>query len=75
MGELSVPVVFRYKAQPMALVLVKRCNAVAGHHVGLSVSMAVLSLLPRTKAIRCETRLAMNADRPTESVNITWTVY
>ncbi len=64
----------------MALALVKYCNAAAGHHrsarrVGLSASMAVLRLLLRTKAISGETRLAMDADRPTESVNITWTVY
>ena len=61
----------RRRAQAMALVLVKRCNAVAGHHrsarrVGLSASMAALRLLLRTTAINCEARLALNADRPTE---------
>jgi hypothetical protein len=30
--------------------------------------MAALRLLQRTKAICCEARLAMNADRPTEPI-------
>jgi len=70
----------RHSAQAMALVLVKCCNAVTGHHssarrVGLSASMAALCLLLRTKAINCEARLALNADRPTVSINITLLEY
>jgi len=66
----------RRSAQAMAVVLVKHCNAGAEHHrsarrVGLSASMAALRLLQRTMAIRCEARLALNADRPTEPGNIT----
>ncbi len=72
----SVSVVFHGKA-PCAgngLALVKLGNAAVGHHrnarrVGLSASMTAFRLLQRTKAIRCETRLAMSADRPTEPVN------
>jgi len=65
----------RHSTQAMAIVLVKCCNAVARHHsgarrVGLSTSMAALRLLRRTKAIRGETCLALNADRPTASVII-----
>ncbi len=70
----SVPVVFRGKAQcaGKGCSLVKHCNAAAEHHrdarrVGLSASMAALLLLQRVTAIRCEERLALNADRPTES--------
>ncbi len=70
--------VFRGKAQCAGNghSLVKHCNAAAGHHrnarrVGLSAPMAALRLLQRTMAIRCEARLAMNADRPTELINIT----
>ena len=74
--------VFRGKA-PYAgngPVLVKYGNAAAGHHrsaqrVGLSASMAAFHLLQRTMAIRCEARLAMNADRPTEPGNITLKEY
>ncbi|VAX04852.1 RTX toxin transporter, ATP-binding protein [hydrothermal vent metagenome] len=74
---------FRGKAQCAGnghIVLVKHCNAAAEHHrsarrVGLSASMAALRLLQRTKAIRCEARLAMNADRPTEPVNMTLVEY
>ena len=59
----------------MAIVLAKYCNAVARHHsgaqrVGLSAPMAALRLLRRTKAIRGETCLALNADRPTAYVII-----
>jgi len=43
--------------------------------VGLSASMAALRLLQRATAIRCEARLALNADRPTESKFITLTEY
>ena len=46
-------------------IIAKRCNAASGYHssarrVGLSTPIAALRLLRRTKAIRCETRLAMN---------------
>ena len=63
----------RRSTQAMALVLVKHCNAVAGHHrsaqrVDLSAPMAVLPLLQRTGAIRYEACLAMSADRPTELI-------
>ena len=72
-------VVLRNKAQLAGnglRVLAKSCNAVAEHHsharrVDLSAPMAVLRLLQRTKAICCETCLAMGADRPTEYVKIT----
>ena len=71
----------RHSTQAMALVLVKCCNAVAEHHsnarrVGLSAFMAAFHLLLRTKAISGEARLAprghvaLNADRPTVSINI-----
>ncbi len=70
----SVPVVFCGKAQCAGngCSIVKHCNAAAEHHrdarrVGLSASMAALLLLQRATAIRCEERLALNADRPTES--------
>ena len=66
--------VFRSKAQcaGKGYSLVKHCNAAAEHHrdarrVGLSTSMAALLLLRRATAIRCEERLALNVDRPTES--------
>ncbi len=78
----SATVVFRNKAQLAGNgpALTKSCNAVAEHHssarrVGLSASMAALRLLLRTKAISCESRLALNADRPTEPDNIIWTEY
>jgi len=84
--EFSVTVVFRntksrrlqarHSTQAMAKVLVKCCNAVVEHHsnarrVGLSGLMAVLRLLQRTMAIYCKARLALNPDRPTESINTT----
>ena len=64
----------------MAVVLVKCCNAVVEHHsnarrVGLSGSMAALRLLQRTTAIHCEACLALDPDRPTESINITLVEY
>ena len=75
-GEFSVPVVFRGKALCAGNgdFLAKHGNAAAGYHrsarrVGLSASMAALRLLQRTQAIRCEARLALNADRPTEYDN------
>jgi len=65
----------RRSAQAMVRVLVKHCNAGAGHHrktrrAGLSASIAALQLLLRATAINCELRLALNADRPTESAII-----
>ena len=65
----------RHSTKAMAIVLVKCCNAVAGHHssarrVGLSAPMAALRLLQRTMAIRYEACLALSADRPTEPINI-----
>ena len=70
----------RRSAQAMALVLVKHCNAVAGHHrgarrVGLSAPMAALQLLLRATAISRGLRLALSADRPTEPVIIMLTEY
>jgi len=70
----------RHSTQAMAIVLVKCCNAVAEHHsnarrVGLSVPMAALHLLQRTMAIHCEARLALDPDRPTESINTTLSEY
>jgi hypothetical protein len=70
----------RRRAQAMAEALVKHGNAAAGHHrsarrVGLSASMAAWHLLPRATTLRCARRLALNADRPTESVNITLKEY
>jgi hypothetical protein len=73
----SAPEVFRRKA-PRAgngRALVKRGNAAAGHlrgarWVGLSAPIAALHLLPRATTLRVELRLALNADRPTESINI-----
>jgi len=68
------------RVQAMAVALVKHGNAAAGHHrsarrVDLSAPMAALRLLQRTMAIRCEARLAMNADRSTEYGNITLKEY
>ena len=70
----------RHSTQAMAIVLVKCCNAVAEHHsnarrVGLSGPMAALRLLQRTMAIHYEARLALNPDRPTESINTTLPEY
>ncbi len=70
----------RHSTQAMAIVLAKCCNAVAEHHsnarrVDLSASMAALHLLQRTMAICYEARLALNADRTTEPMNITLTEY
>ena len=70
----------RHSTQAMAIVLVKCCNAVAEYHsyarrVDLSGPMAALRLLQRTMAIYCETRLALDPDRPTESINTTLSEY
>ena len=59
----------------MADALVKRGNAAAEYlrgarRVGLSASTAALHLLQRATTLRFELRLALNADRPTESINI-----
>ena len=59
----------------MAEALVKRGNAAAEHlrgarRVGLSASMAALHRLQRATTLRFVLRLALNADRPTESINI-----
>ena len=64
----------RRRVQAMAEALDKRGNAAAEHlrgarRVGPSASMAALHLLPRAITLRCEPRLALNADRPTESIN------
>jgi len=66
----------RHSTQAMALVLAKCCNAVAGHlssarRVDMSVLMAVLCLMLRTKTINYKARLALNTDKPTASINIT----
>lgn len=64
----------------MAHSLVKGCNNVAGHpvsaqRVSFSASMAVLRLLARVAAIPGEACLAMDAEKLTESVIITWKEY
>jgi hypothetical protein len=64
----------RRRAQAMAETFVMGGNAARGHHrgarrVGLSASMAALQLLQRATTLRVERRLALNADRPTESIN------
>ena len=51
--------------------LVKRCNAVAGHHrsalrVSLSGSTDCVVPLDKGTAIACEARLAVNPDKLTE---------
>lgn len=43
--------------------------------VGLSMLMAVLRLLQRAAAIRCEACFTINIDRPTEPQNITLKEY
>jgi len=69
---------FRVLLTPLAYIRVG--HTAAGRHrsarrVGLSASMALLRLLRRTKAIRGETRLALNADKPTASQIITLKEY
>lgn len=80
----SAPVVFGGKwcgiPTPCAAngsVLCKHGNAAAGHHgsafrVGLSAPIDRVAPLAKDAAIHCESRLAMNADRPTESIIIRW---
>ena len=55
----------------------KRCNAAAGHHrdalrVSLSAPTHCVAPLDKDRAIACETRLAVNADKLTEPVIISW---
>jgi hypothetical protein len=73
----SVPVVFASKASydGNGDPLVKYGNAAGGHHgsalrVGLSATMDGVAHLGMGVAIPGETRLAMNADKPTEYDNI-----
>ena len=73
---------FRNKAQRAenGCALFKRCNAVAGHHssalrVGVSAPMGSVAPLGKGVPIPSESRLAMNADTPTESVIIRVTEY
>ena len=74
----SGPVVFRGKAQceGNGPVLVKYCNAAAGHHrpalrVSLSTPTDCVAPLDKGAAIACEARLAVNVDKLTELVIIT----
>ena len=69
---------FRILLTPLTYVRVG--HAAAGRHrsaqrVDLSAPMALLRLLRRTQAIRDETRLALNADKPTASQIITLKKY
>ena len=62
----------------MALSLVEHWNAAAGHHRdALRVSLATptdsVPPLDKGVAIACEARLAVNVDKLTEPVIITWT--
>jgi hypothetical protein len=55
----------------MAVVLVKHCNAAAGHHrdalwVSLSTPTDCVAPLAKGVAIACEARLAVNVDKLTE---------
>ncbi|MCP4285892.1 MAG: hypothetical protein GY792_15790 [Gammaproteobacteria bacterium] len=76
----SVPVVFRSKAQCAGngclpcQVLQRRGGTPQARPKGWSVSaQGGVAPLAKGTAIRCETRLALNADRPTEPANISWT--
>jgi hypothetical protein len=76
----SVPVVFRSKAQceGNGYSLVEHWNAVAGHHrdalrVNVSTPTDCVAPLDKGIAIACEARLAVNVDKLTEPVVITWT--
>ncbi|MCP4283115.1 MAG: hypothetical protein GY792_01490 [Gammaproteobacteria bacterium] len=76
----SVPVVFRSKAQCAGNGCLP-CQALQRHGgtpqarpKGWSVSaQGGVAPLAKGTAICCETRLALNADRPTEPDNISWT--
>ena len=68
----------RRSAKAMALSLVEHWNAAAGHHrdalrVDLSTPTDGVAPLDKGIAIACEARLAVNVDKPTEPVVITWT--
>jgi len=61
----------RRSAKAMARTLVEYRNEVARHHrgalrVGLSTPTDSVSPLAKGVAIACETRLAVNVDKPTE---------
>ena len=78
----SVPGVFRSQAHRAGNggSLVKRCNAAAGHpgralRVSLSAPMDSVAPLGKAISIPGEARLAMNADKLTAAVIITWTEY
>ena len=70
----------RRGVQLMAHSLNKRCNAAAGHHrdalrVSLSTPTDCVAPLDKGVAIAREERLAVNVDKLTESINITWLEY
>ncbi|MCP4283350.1 MAG: hypothetical protein GY792_02695 [Gammaproteobacteria bacterium] len=78
--RFSVPVVFRSKAQCAGngclpcQALQRRGGTPQARPKGWSVSaQGGVAPLAKGTAIRCETRLALNADRPTEPDNISWT--
>ncbi|MCK5919449.1 MAG: hypothetical protein KAG66_00810, partial [Methylococcales bacterium] len=73
-ARFSAPLMFRNKAQLASngCSLAKGCNAVAGHQgsalrVSLPASMDCVVPLAKGTTIPCETRLALNADKLTES--------
>ena len=58
----------------------ERCNTAAGHHrgalrVSLSTPTDCVPPLDKGAAIACEARLAVNVDKLTEFVIITWIEY
>jgi hypothetical protein len=70
----------RHNAKAMAHSLAERCNAAAGHHrlalrVSLSTPTDCVAPLDKGMAITCEARLAVNVDKLTEHVIITWIEY
>ena len=76
----SVPVGFRSKAlcEGNGYSLVEHWNAAAGHHrdalrVGMSTPTDCVAPLDKGIAIACKARLAVNVDKLTEPVIITWT--
>lgn len=78
--EFSAPVAFHSKAHCAGNghSIVKQCNAAVGRHgcalrVDLSAPMDCVAPLGKAVSIPCEARLAMNADKSTESVIIRWT--
>jgi hypothetical protein len=75
----SVHAVLRSKAQceGNGCSLVERCNAAAGHRmdalrVSLSTPTDCVPHLDKGNTIACEARLAVNVDKLTEPVIITW---